>query len=389
MNTARDLTLLRLFCFSTYISIGIIIPYLPLFFEFEGYSRIQIGTLQGIGPMAGIVSNMVWGLLSDRFRTIKKVLIIVLFGQVMMLLWLWQVDQFLTVFIVLLFYFFFQTPVIALTDSLTLLSVKGTRTSYASVRIWGSIGFAVSAVLMGVVLAAVGMNKTIFILMITTLGSFLLSFTLKDQRGEANKMDFSGLLDVIRSSKLIWFLVIVFIISFAHRTNDHFLTLYLKEHGVSAQWIGWSPMISALSEIPVFLLLGKYADRFRELPLLAFSGFAYTLRYILTAVLEQPVLIIFVQAMHSITFGIFMITAIRYLTQLVPDEFRSSGQALYTVVWSGIAGMSSGMIGGWIYNDFGGNAVYYTAATLGFIAGMCFLVTHIVTRHRITHSVGA
>ncbi|WP_160643599.1 MFS transporter [Chengkuizengella marina] len=377
MNTTKDINKLKSFTFLFYMGMGIIVPFLPLYFEEVGYSKIQIGTLLGIGPMAGIVSNILWGVISDSFQTVKKVLTILLFGQMVMLFWLWQVDQFTITVIVILFFFFFQNPVIALTDSLILITIQKTKFSYAGIRVWGSLGFSFSALVMGWILSRTGMDKTIFLLIMTTIVAFVLSFGLKDRKGSVKKMRFSGIFNMLQSKDLLWFLLLVFIISLSHRTNDHFISLYLIELGTDEKWIGWSPTVAALSEIPVFLFLSKYGHRFKELPLLAIAGFSYALRYILTASLDNPYLIIAVQALHSISFGIFLITALRYLTGLIPEEYRSTGLAVFTVIWAGIAGMSSGMVGGWIYNQYGGEILYYVASLLGFISGIGFLSTHL------------
>ncbi|MFS1512138.1 MFS transporter [Chengkuizengella sp. SCS-71B] len=377
MSTSKDINKLKSFTFLFYMGMGIIVPFLPLYFEEVGYSKIQIGTLLGVGPVAGIVSNILWGVISDRFQTVKKVLAILIFGQIVMLFWLWQVDQFSITVIVILFFFFFQNPVISLTDSLILATTQGTKSSsYAGVRVWGSLGFSFSALVMGWILSRSGMDKTIFLLIITTCVAFVLAFGLKDRKGSVKKMEFSGIYKMLQSKELLWFLLLVFVISVSHRTNDHFISLYLIELGTDEKWIGWSPTVAALSEIPVFLILSKYGHRYKELPLLAIAGLSYALRYVLTAYLDNSYMIIAVQALHSLSFGIFLITALRYLSGLIPEEYRSTGLAVFTVIWAGIAGMSSGMLGGWIYNQYGGETLYYLAALLGFISSIGFLGTH-------------
>ncbi|CAM3513632.1 MFS transporter [Marinicrinis lubricantis] len=373
---------MKSFTFVFYMCTGIIIPYFPLYFESQGYTKIEIGTLQTIGPIAGIVSNLVWGVISDRFHTIKKVLIVVLFGQMIMVLLMMQAGSFITLFTVILFFFFFQTPVNALNDSQIMLAVKGTQKSYASFRIWGSLGFAFSSLAVGFILGKIGMEQSVHILLITTASSILLAFGLKDRKGSYKKMEFSGLVQVIRSKAFLLFLLMILIISIAHRTNDNFTTLYLKELGASEGLIGLSPMLAGLSEIPIFLLLSKYGHKFKELPLLAIAGLAYGLRYLLTGLLNDPMAVIIVQGLHSISFGIFMITAIRYLQLLIPDEYRATGQAIYAVVWSGLAGMANGIAGGWVYKEWGSTTLYLIAAALGFIASCGFLLMHISNLRR-------
>lgn len=86
------------------------------------------------------------------------------------------------------------------------------------------------------------------------------------------------------------------------------------------------------------------------------------------------------QMMHSITFAIFYITALRGLQSLIPDEYRSSGQAVFAVVWSGLAGVIAGTLGGWLYDSFGLSRVFQTAAVFALIGTIGFLVAHLRRR---------
>jgi PPP family 3-phenylpropionic acid transporter len=78
--------------------------------------------------------------------------------------------------------------------------------------------------------------------------------------------------------------------------------------------------------------------------------------------------------MHCITFAIFYITALRSLQALIPDEYRSSGQAVFAVVWSGIAGLIAGTLGGWLYDALGLGYVFRTGAIFALIGAIGFLV---------------
>lgn len=80
------------------------------------------------------------------------------------------------------------------------------------------------------------------------------------------------------------------------------------------------------------------------------------------------------------SFGIFLFTVIRYIQRLVPDQFRASGQALFAVTWSGLAGLLSGLVGGWVFNTWGPHTVYSVSSVLAFIAMIGFIVLHMVLK---------
>lgn len=381
MNTSNVIKshhrLLRLFTFSFFMTMGIVVTFFPLYFDYKGYSKIQIGLLYAIGPLIGIATNLLWGFLSDRFQTVKKIMIILIFGQLITAILVFTAGWFSLLYVCLAMFFFFQQPVNSLNDSQLMLSIRASGKSYASFRVWGSIGFAVSAGGFGLLLRHYGTGLTPILCLFTITCTLILVFFLKDARQSGKKMALGGMLSILRSKKFVWFLLLIIIMSVSHRFNDGFLALYMRQLGASDSVIGYAWMASALSEIPMFFFLSRHGHRFKELPLLAFAGIIYALRFFIMGSIHNPAWIIGVQMLHSLTFGVFLITANRYISQIIPDEYRSSGQAIFAVAWSSIAGLISGMLGGWMYDAVGGSTVYVIAGCLSIVAAVGFLATHL------------
>ncbi|UUZ93865.1 MFS transporter [Paenibacillus sp. P25] len=374
-------TVLRGFTFSFYMTVAIITTYFPLYFGWRGFSTIQIGLLYSVGPMIGIAANLFWGFMSDKFRTVKKVLSLILLGQLILALLMFRTDSFGLLMVLMAVFFFFQTPMSSLNDSLTLLNASRTGKSYASYRVWGSIGFAAAAFAFGQLMKLYGTGLTAVLGIATISLSLLLSFALTDAR-EANykKPDFSGLLPIIGSRSFLAFLLIVLTLSIAHRMNDGFLALFMQRLGAPPSLIGLSWMASAVSEIPVFFLLSRFGHKFKEPPLLVICCLVYVVRFLLMSRVENPLWVIAIQVMHSLSFGIFYFTVIRYIQSVVPDQFRATGQAVFAVTWSGLAGLLSGLLGGWLFNDWGPHFMYGVGSVLALIAMLGFLLLHARTK---------
>jgi PPP family 3-phenylpropionic acid transporter len=370
--------LLKGFSFSFFMTNAILTSFLPTYFVSLGFGKTQIGLLYSIGPMISIVSNLFWGLISDKYQSLKKTILALLIGQLCLALILFQVDTYLILFILMIIFYFFQTPLISLNDSQLLLHVSSTGKSYASFRVWGSIGFAFSALCFGLLLQKMNGNQHLiaFLVIGTIVCSMLIALFLKDSRTSVSKIQFSGLFKLLFSKKLIIFLSLVLIISIAHRANDAFFSLYLHELGANQSLIGYSWTISSLSEIPIFLLLSRYGHRFKELPLLSIASFAYVIRFYLVSITTVPLALAAIQSMHSITFGIFFFTALRYMMQLVPDQYRATGQAIFSIIWSGLAGLISSLVGGIIFEHWGGHVLYMFSGTVALIASLGFLLAH-------------
>ncbi|WP_230876123.1 MULTISPECIES: MFS transporter [Paenibacillus] len=373
----RNDLVLRSFTFSFFMMIAIITSYFPLYFQYRGYTTIQIGLLYSVGPLVGIVANLFWSMMSDKYRTIRKVLILIVIGQLAISLLVFRTDAFALTIALMAVFFFFQQPMMSLNDSLILLTVSGTRKSYASYRVWGSIGFAAAALGFGQLLKYYGATLTPVLTVGVLIISLLLAFLLKDARDpQIKKPDFSGFVPIVASRPFLAFLVTLLIVATAHRLNDGFLVLYMQELGASPSLIGWSWVASALSEVPAFFLLSKYGHKYKELPLLAVCSLVYGIRFLMMSWIDNPLWVIVTQLMHSVSFGIFLFTAIRYIQMVIPDQYRASGQAVFAVIWSGVAGLLSGTIGGWIFNDFSPQTMYAFGSGLAFVAMICFLVLH-------------
>jgi MFS transporter, PPP family, 3-phenylpropionic acid transporter len=381
-TAAKDAAILRIYSYVFYSTMAVLVSYFPLYFADRGFTASQIGLLYAAGPAISIVANLLTGMASDKYRTIRKLLILLFAGQLIMLAALLQAESFGLVILVMTAFYFFQTPIQPLSDSLTLLSVSHTGRNYPSIRIFGSIGFALSAYLIGILLKQQGSGSTVMIAIGLVSLSLVLAWLLRDYQGRFRAMDFSGFFALVRQPRILFFFGTVLVLSVSHRMYEGFLALTLREMGASQQLVGTAWFTSAVSEIPILFLLGRYGHKLRDLPLLAFASLMYATRYFLLSYIEDPVYVIGLQLMHSVTFGIFFSTALRYMTHLIPDEYRASGQALYAIVWAGIAGVISGTAGGAFFQAHGYQAFYSVASMLAAAAFAGFVGMAVWARRR-------
>ena len=382
MKKLSPLPALKLHIFLYYASAIFVLGYFPLYFESIGFSKLQIGSIFAFGPAIGIFDNLFWGYISDKFQVIKKLLLLVIIMQFSLIMLLMHAYHYPVVIAIMLVMFFFQTSITPLTDSLTLLTTKAMGRSFAGLRSYGSFGFAITALLINPFIQKIGYHYTLIIYACVLFLVILAVTQLTERVGESKKVSFRGLFKIINNKEVLLVLGCIFLLAIAHRTNDNFLSLYLKEIGLE-NYLGYAYMISALSEIPVFIVLSKFGERFKSLHLLALAAFFYFIRFTIVAHVAHPIFIIFAQLMHSVTFGIFYITAIRYISSIVPNEYRSSGQALFTITFSGFASITSGILGGWVYEIGSGKLLYSSISICALLA--CGLFLYLQVRQSRLH----
>jgi PPP family 3-phenylpropionic acid transporter len=367
---------LRTLHFLSYGMQALLTSYFPIYFDDLGFSKLQIGAVYSIGPVVSIFSNLLLGLAGDRTKGLRRILQLLFLGQIAAMAGLLPQREFTAIAVLMGLYYFFQTPVVPTMDSLTLLAAAQMKRSYAAIRMFGSLGFAATGVIVGYLINRTGSVLSLYlgIAMITT--ALVCSMALVNMQASLRKFDFGGLLAILKRRDTILFFALIALISVAHRMVEGFLSVSLREAGADDSLIGYAWLGSSISEIPMFFALAKYGHRFRELPLLAVAATFYFIRLGLVSLLHDPRAMVATQLMHSVTFGIYYITSLRYLQQLLPDEYRASGQALFTIVWSGFGGLGAGALGGLLFDAYGYEAPFRLGALFGLAAAAGFLYAH-------------
>lgn len=316
---------------------------------------------------------------------------ILLAGQLVTGLLLARAAEFSSVMLILSFFYFFYYPVFPLADTMAIKVAERHGRNFITIRVFGSLGYSFFALTVGYALRALGSTWSLTLCIIIIIAALLITLGLKDvkrpaviettnQDKDTAEADNSknGLKDILLQKEVLWFFGCVFVLALGHRMNEAFLTISLKQLGAGEEIIGWALLASALSEIPVLFILSRYGDKFKELPLLALGSLMYALRFLLMSLADHPGSMIAIQAMHSISFGVFYVTSVRYITRIIPDRLRATGLAIFTVVWSSASGLLSGTFGGIIYQEAGRYIFYIVATGFSLLAFAGFLGQHLL-----------
>jgi PPP family 3-phenylpropionic acid transporter len=362
---------LKSFNFFLFGGNAILYPFLPLYLQSRGFDGVHIGFLMAAGPIIALLSNPFWGYWCDRLQNNKKILIFMLFGNLLLSLILFQMETFLTAYMIMLVFFFFQTALVPVTESLVLHAISKTNYPYGTVRLWGSVGFAVLAVLSGVIVEWLGIGNLGWIFSAFLLSTIFISFGLPKQGKPSRKFSTQGLSRIIVNRYYLMFLVLSLIIALPSQMNTMFLSLYINELGGSKVDIGWSFFLAAIGEVPIFLLLDRFFKRTPKamIGFLTISCLLYSVRWALTAAAEFPFQVGLIQILHSVTFGVYLYMATQLCVYLIPKMYRTAGLALYSMCWMGVAGILAGTIGGAIF-EYGGARLMYGISSLMSLVSM-------------------
>ncbi|WP_135554204.1 MFS transporter [Paenibacillus cymbidii] len=371
--------------FTYYTTTAVLTPLLPLYLAAEGYSKAEIGLFMMVGPFVAVFAQPIWGFLSDRFHTTKRIIYLLWLLTVASSVGLFTTHSFSLTFTFMLLLYFFMLPSTPLLDSMSIKIGQQAGVSYGSIRLWGSVGFSTFAIVAGLLLPLFGgithIGWMYWIIWLVPLS--LLAFQRDEQRVAGRKpITFRSMNALLRDRRFVWFLAMVFLLSVPHRMNDAQFGLFITDLGASPWMVslGWS--LAAMSEVPTFALLSRFIQRFHELPLLGIVSGLFTMRWILYALIDDPWVLMFAMTLHAVTYAAFWIIAVQYVMRLVPADMGSSGQSLLSASFIGLAGITGGFLGGWMQQTFGGGSMYGYGAILSGLAMLLFFATHARMRRK-------
>lgn len=377
MLNKQSLLPLKLQLFSFHAANTIILTFLPVYLQDKGLTGTEIGWVLSIGPLASIISQPFWGYLSDKYKTVKKILLIAIVGMNIGSIIFFQMNHLIPILIFAALFYFFSSPVGALSDSLAQRRANELKISFGSIRMWGSIGFGISALIVGEILDHVGVQYMFWPYIIMGIVLLTVASFTKDVKTDSQPIDLQDVRNLLRNKDFILFLLVMMFITVTHRASDSYIGIYIVELGGTERLIGWSWFIAVMSEALVFGTAVYWFRKFNPLFFIIIAAVLYAIRWFIYGSATSPYYILAFQALHGVTFGVFFTAAFDYVTRIIPSFLQSTGHLIFYSVLFGVSGIIASMGGGFIIENYGGQTLYQVMGVTTSI-GLIFLIAYFI-----------
>ncbi|WP_209122234.1 MFS transporter [Alkalihalobacillus sp. BA299] len=383
----RSVLRLMAYLFFAYSIMTIVISYIPVYFRYQGVTAKDLGILLAVGPLASIFAQPFWGYMSDKFKTIKRVLLIVVTGTFVSTFVLFQMNHLAGYTIMMFVLFLFLAPVTALGDSLSQKTALKHKVSFGRIRMWGSLGFAVVSLLAGYYLTFVGIQYIMYPILFMAVVAFLFATSLSDVKTTNKPVTILHAVKLGANPRLFIFLLIIVFVSVTHRTNDTYLGIFITELGGKESLIGWAWFTGVVSEAIVFFATAFWFRKFTPLTFLMISAVLYSVRWYFMGAATSPETLLVFQALHGVTFGIFYIAAFQIVSKLVPEELQATGHVLFITTFFGISGIIGAFVGGLVIQNAGVAQLYSYLGYLSIIGCVGLMIYKFLTESRISNTM--
>lgn len=391
----KNILLFSLFFLLFFAGIGLIMPFLSLQFKAVGYNGVQISLLNMLSALAVILTAPQYGLIFDRSKDKRLILLISLTIATVTLFLI----PYLRVFGAMLVIYTINRVIVS--SSITAsenLSYQVSadkngeeKAGFGSLRMWGSLGFALTALLGGMIFQNFGLlrNSRIFLgLMAATFVVLLLmpeSIFRERRSTESGETALStrGVIKLIAKDQYL--LLTVVALALTDPLFDgvrSFEPIFMEELGLPVSVIGLAATLSALLEVPMMLGADRLIERIGVQNLvIAILSFDLT-RRLLVWIFPSGWVVFALNIMTAISFTLRLITTVHLINLRIPKQYTTTALTFVFNTLNGIMYILSNAISGVIYDAFGARQIYLVSATLCVIALGCALAARHISSEK-------
>ncbi|MDB2679522.1 MFS transporter [Methylophilaceae bacterium] len=365
------------FYFSYYFFVGLFVPYWGIYLTSLSFSALQIGALLSLFQISRIFAPNFLGWIADRSgEYIKWIKISSFFGFILFIGIFWA-NSFLSIFLIMMAMSIFTSSTLPLAESLTLAHLKANKadSKYSHIRLWGSIGFIVAAILLGILIDSIGEKSLIYALLLTQLVIFLLAFILPTKKVIFLPKKKRSIWPILKKREVIVLLLSCALMVSSHGLLYNFYSIFLEQQGYSGTTIGLLWAVGVIFEIIIFLLMPRILNKFTLKAVLLISlGFAVIRFFLIGAYVDSMILLFIAQVMHAATFGSFHVASIQLIAHFFYNEHQARGQSLYNSITYGVGGAIGGLGGGYMIEYSGMANTFMLSAILPFLGFMVLIL---------------
>ncbi|MBF0156398.1 MAG: MFS transporter, partial [Magnetococcales bacterium] len=358
----RDYWLLSAY-YAVYFGIlGVWIPYWSLYLDALGHGAEAIGTLLAISLGCKVLGPPVWGTLADNGSR-RQVIRLTSLASFLAFCLFFLDSGFATLAVAMATFSIFQSGPMVLVEVSTLEAVKRTGGDYGRVRLWGSIGFILSAFSLGRVIGDRGPGIILWVIALLLLLGVLVALALPES-GEApgNKREGKKAGGWMETGKCLasipglgWFYLCSLMMQMSHGAYYGFLSIHLAGEGFSPTAIGFLWALGVAAEVVVMFHARWLGLRLGYSTLWLGSVLFAALRWGIFAVTLWWPLLVLAQIFHAFTFGTFHIASVERLFEGVPAGIRATAQAWYAALSFGIGLGLGTWLSGYLFGPIGAN----------------------------------
>lgn len=346
--------------------LGVFLPYWSLYLRSLGFAPARIGELTAIMLLTKIIAPNLWGWLADHTGRRIAIVRLACLGALVCFSGVYPAgNSFSALALAVLLFSFFWNAALPQFESVTLNHLGASPHRYAQIRLWGSVGFIIAALLTGALTQWLGIQILPTVLLLLFGALWLNSLVTPEDARPVEPWRREPIGAVLRNPTVAALLLVGFLNQFGHGPYYAFFSIYLEELGYSGTVIGALWDLGVAAEIVIFLLTPRLLPRLGSRRLLLMAMALASLRWVLIGGwANRLIALLLAQCLHAFSFGVYHAAAIHLIHHLFTGPHQGRGQALYSSLSFGAGGALGSLAAGYLWSGVGAGLTFLLAAAV-------------------------
>lgn len=359
------------FYFFYFALLGALVPYWGLFLRERGFDAAAIGELMAILMATKVVAPNIWGWLGDHLGHRMQIVRLASLVSVIVFAGMFWSESFWAIALVMTLYSFFWNASLPQFEVVTFTYLKDRVARYAQIRVWGSIGFIVTVIVLGALVDWQGPEIVLPSVLAIFVAIWLSTLVVRDPDPEPHPHAQESLAAILKRPAIIGFFLAVFLMQASHGPYYAFYSIFMKDHGYSETLIGQLWALGVLAEVVLFVVMHRLLDRFGARRVVVASLLLAALRWVMIAMFAESLpLLLMAQLLHAATFGTFHAASIHLVYHYFRGRHKGRGQALYSSVSFGAGGAVGSLLSGYVWEGIGPEMTFAAAGIMALLGAL-------------------
>lgn len=356
--------------------------FVAVYLQYKGLSNTYIGVIVGF---YGVLSLLVQPLSSKiigiiRGLTVRKMIILFLMlmsGMFAAITFfavsdIWTITAFIVINAM-------NSCMIPLMNALGMEYVNQKQNvNFGLARGFGSLGWAVSAAVIGFLLEKFSPDILGYIYIISAGVMFLDIFFMPDfgqwmEPIKTEEKEKGVLGKCLKDSTLLFVIIGSFLNQICHALCTTYTINIVRGVGGNETAAGLAQFFGAGSEMLGMVLFGVLIARYGSIRVLKISSIFFALRFLFLIFAGNLPMVMFGYALQGPSAGLYIPAAVYLVNERMLPQNRMQGQTIYNVLTSGMANFMGNLLGGNLIDRFGLRATLVTCFILATVGCACIM----------------
>jgi len=360
-------------------------PFIVVLLREENLSSVTTGLILAVNAFVGIIGQPVWGMASDWIKSSKKIFIFCMSACTVTYIFLTFTRSPLYMGIILAVDTLFRSACAPLLDVWTLSGCAGDENiSYGSLRLWGSIGFALTVLLFGIISEGRSVRAIFpFYFVLAAITIILSLFVGYENTSSLRRISLKELKpgQLFSNYHYVTFIIFIFFLAMPNAPAGSFLPDLVADVGGDMGQYGLMHSIKAFLEVPFFFFGKKILEKFGSIRIVIAGACIYAIQMLLFATSATPAQVISAQLLLGPAYSLLLVGNLEYVYKIVPDNLKATAQTFVNAFGYGLSSIVGNYGGGFLIAYAGLRSVYWIGLATDLAVIILFILSFPLYRH--------